>query len=134
VGSDGVVLDAPVLDQHLGLEQGGEGLHGEQFVAEPAAEALHLRVLPWCAGLDVAGARAGEPAPVAQGVGGQLGPLSQRMNRGVVLPSTTRRSSTATVASASILRSTWIARASRVCSSTMLSSFNLLPSWVWSNW
>src|SRR4051794_11650036 len=46
MGSDGVVLDAPVLDQHARFEQGAEGLHGEQLVAEPPAEALHIRVLP----------------------------------------------------------------------------------------
>ena len=46
VGSEGVVLDPPVLDQHLGLEEGGERLDGEQFVAESAAEALHIGVLP----------------------------------------------------------------------------------------
>jgi hypothetical protein len=39
-----------------------------------------------------------------------------------------------TVSSASMRRSTAMVRAWRVCSSTTLSSFNLLPSWVWSNW
>jgi hypothetical protein len=72
VGLDGVVLDAPVLDQHLGLEQAAEGLDGEQLIAQAATEALHIRVLPGRAGLDVAGPGAVEPAPVAQGVGGQL--------------------------------------------------------------
>ena len=38
VGPDGVVLDPPGFDQHLGFEQAAEGLDGEQFVAEPAAE------------------------------------------------------------------------------------------------
>jgi hypothetical protein len=46
VGSDGVVLDPPVLDQYLGLEQAAEGLDGEQLVAQPAAEALHLASWP----------------------------------------------------------------------------------------
>jgi hypothetical protein len=32
VGSDGVILDPPVLDQHPRLEQGIEGLDGEQFI------------------------------------------------------------------------------------------------------
>ena len=73
VGSDGVVLDPPVLDQHPGLEQAVEGLDGEQLVAQPAAEALHIGVLPGRARLDVAGPGAGEAAPVAQRVGGQLG-------------------------------------------------------------
>jgi hypothetical protein len=43
VGPGGVVLDPPVLDQHLGLEQGIEGLDGEQLVTQPTAEALHVR-------------------------------------------------------------------------------------------
>jgi hypothetical protein len=46
VGSEGVVLDPPVLDQHLGLEQAAEGLNSEQFVARAAAEALHIGILP----------------------------------------------------------------------------------------
>jgi hypothetical protein len=33
IGPDGVVLDPPILDQHLGLKQGIEGLDGEQVVA-----------------------------------------------------------------------------------------------------
>jgi hypothetical protein len=47
VGSDGVVLDPPVLDQQPGLEQAVEGLDSQQLVAEPAAEALDVGVLPW---------------------------------------------------------------------------------------
>jgi hypothetical protein len=62
------------------------------------------------------------------------GPLSQRMKRGARPRSATRQSRTPTVASASMRRSTVMVRASRVCSSTTLSSFNLLPSSVWSNW
>ena len=62
------------------------------------------------------------------------GPLSQRTNRGAVPRSATSRSRTATVASASMRRSTWMVRASRVCSSTTLSSLRILPSVVWSNW
>jgi hypothetical protein len=56
----------------LGLEQAAERLDGEQLVAQPAAEALDVGVLPWRAGLDVAGPGLVEAAPVAQGVGGQL--------------------------------------------------------------
>jgi hypothetical protein len=39
----------------LGLEQVAKGLDGEQFVAEAAAEALHIGVLPGRARLDGAG-------------------------------------------------------------------------------
>jgi hypothetical protein len=82
VGSDGVVLDPLVLDQHAGLEQAAERLDGEQLVAQPPAEALHVRVLPRRARLDVAGPGAVAAAPVTQGVAVSSGPLSQRMNRG----------------------------------------------------
>jgi hypothetical protein len=44
VGSDGVVLDPPVLHQHLGVEQAAERLDGEQLIPEPAAEALDIGV------------------------------------------------------------------------------------------
>jgi hypothetical protein len=69
VRPEGVVLDAPVLQQHPGLEQAAEGLDGQQLVAEPAAEALHLRVLPGRPGLDVAGPGAAEAAPRQPGGG-----------------------------------------------------------------
>ena len=46
VEPNGVVLEPPVLDQHLGLEQAGEGLDGQQFITQAAAEALHIGVLP----------------------------------------------------------------------------------------
>ena len=60
-----VVLDPPVLDQHLRLEQAVELLDGQELVAQPAVERLDVRLLPRRTGLDVAAARAGEPAPVA---------------------------------------------------------------------
>jgi hypothetical protein len=45
VGDGGVVLDPPVLDEDAGFRQRGKRLDGEQFVAEPAAEALRV---PFC--------------------------------------------------------------------------------------
>jgi hypothetical protein len=41
VGPDGVVPYPPVLQPHPSLEEGRGGLNGEQFIAEPAAEALY---------------------------------------------------------------------------------------------
>ena len=70
-----VVLVAPVGDKYLGLEQGVELLDGEQLVADPRAVGLNPRVLPGRAGLDVAGLDGGEPAPVAQRAGSELGPV-----------------------------------------------------------
>ena len=46
VGSVGVALGPPSLDNDLGLEQGGELLDVEQLVAHPAVEALDERGLP----------------------------------------------------------------------------------------
>jgi hypothetical protein len=60
-----------VESQHPSLQQPAGGLDGE-LVAEPAAEALHVGVLPGRARLDVAAPGLVEPALVAQGVGGQL--------------------------------------------------------------
>src|SRR5829696_3395368 len=60
------------------------------------------------------------------------GPLSARRCAGAPR-SATRASRTWTRSSAVQRRPTRIAIASRVCSSTMLASFNLLPSAVWSN-
>jgi hypothetical protein len=71
----GVVLDSPVGDEDLGLEECVELLDGQQLVAYAAAVGLDPRVLPGRAGLDVAGATAAEAAPVAQRVGGQLRPV-----------------------------------------------------------
>ena len=68
-----VVLDPPVLDQHLRLEQAVELLDRQELVAQPTIERLDVRVLPRRTGLDVAAARTAEPAPVAQRVGREFG-------------------------------------------------------------
>ena len=70
-----VVLDPPVLDQHLRLEQAVELLDGQELVAQPAVERLDEWVFPRRTGFDVAAARTAEPAPVAQRVGRELGPV-----------------------------------------------------------
>jgi hypothetical protein len=72
---EGVVLDPPVGHEDLRLQERVELFDGEQFVADAAAVGLDPGVLPGRARLDVAGARAGEAAPVAQGVGCELGPV-----------------------------------------------------------
>ena len=70
-----VVLDPPVLDEHLRLEQAVELLDGQELVAQPAVERLDEWGFPRRTGLDVAAGGAGEPAPVAQRVGREFGPL-----------------------------------------------------------
>ena len=52
-----VVLDPPVLEQHLRLEQAVELLDGQELVAQPAVERLDVWVLPRRVGLDVASDR-----------------------------------------------------------------------------
>ena len=52
VGSDGIVLAPPVLDQHGRLRQRVEDLPVQQLVPELAVEALVVAVLPRAARLD----------------------------------------------------------------------------------
>lgn len=61
--SDGVVLSAPLLDDHSGFLQAVEDLLIEALVPEFAIEGLTITVLPWTAGLDVQRLRSqpGEP-------------------------------------------------------------------------
>ena len=70
-----VVVVAPVLDNDSGFEQVREVLDVEAFVSEAAVERLDMGVLPGGAGLDVGGVGARGRAPVAQCVGGELGPV-----------------------------------------------------------
>ena len=46
VGSVLVVVDAPVVDEHLGFEEGVELAAVEELVAQPAVEGLDPGVLP----------------------------------------------------------------------------------------
>jgi hypothetical protein len=69
----GVVSDDPVGEDDLGLGQGVEELDVEDLVAGAAVEGLDEGVLPGRARLDVGGGGLAQAAPVAQGVGDQLG-------------------------------------------------------------
>ena len=53
MGSDGVVVGAPSLDDPPRLGQRGEGVLIEAFIAQPAVEALHEGILDRLAGGDV---------------------------------------------------------------------------------
>src|SRR6056297_1328625 len=64
VWADGVVVDAPLLYDDLGLADGVEDLAVEQFVPEPRVEALNVAVFPWRARLDVGGPGADRCDPV----------------------------------------------------------------------
>jgi hypothetical protein len=63
VGSVLVVVDPPVLDEHLGLEEAVEVSAVEQLVAQAAVERLDPGVLPRGAGVDEHGADIVEPTP-----------------------------------------------------------------------
>ena len=47
VRSDGVVVNAPLLDQDLRLPQAVEDVAVELFIPEPSVEALAVSILTW---------------------------------------------------------------------------------------
>src|SRR3974390_2368688 len=75
VWSVDVVVDAPVLDEYLGLEQGVEAPGVEQFVTQTAVEGFDPGVLPGRARVDEERADAVEAAPVGDGVRDELGTI-----------------------------------------------------------
>jgi hypothetical protein len=62
VGPLHVVVDPPVLYEHLGFEQGIEAIAVEQLVTQATVEALDPGVLPRAARIDEHGVRA-DPKP-----------------------------------------------------------------------
>ncbi len=134
VRAESVVVVAPVLGEDLGFQEGVELFDGEQLIPQAAVGRFDVRVLPLQSGVDVSGAGAGEAAPVPQSVCGELWAVvaADRLRRAPRVVA--MRSRVLTVESASIRRSTTMARASRVYSSTTLSSLSSRPSEVWSNW
>ncbi len=75
VGSVGVVVEPPVLDDHAGFEEAVEAPRVEQLVAESSVEGLDPGVLPWRAGVDEHRPGAVEAAPVVDGVRDELGTI-----------------------------------------------------------
>ena len=88
---DGVVVLTPLLDEDLGLLEGGEDLPVEQFIPEACIEAFDIPVLPWRAWGDVGGLGANSSDPALTAPAMNSGPLSdliysggpRRMNRSV---------------------------------------------------
>src|SRR6056297_2066160 len=78
VWADGVVVDAPLLDDDLGLADGVEDLAVEQFVPEPRVEALNVAVFPRRARLDVGGPGADRCDPVPDRGRDELGTVARR--------------------------------------------------------
>lgn len=69
---DGVVVVAPLLDQHLGLLECVEDFTVEQLISELAVEALVKAVLPGARGLDVECLYTYPLQPLPDGLGGEL--------------------------------------------------------------
>ena len=74
-----VVLEAPLLDEYLRLEQRVEALTLEALVPELAVKRLDVAILPGAARLDEERLHGHALEPVTHGLGGELGPLSERM-------------------------------------------------------
>ena len=72
VGSVVVVFEPPVLEEHFGFVEGVERFEVEELAAEMPVERLDVGILPGCAGFDVGGVDAGEPAPVFESFGDEF--------------------------------------------------------------
>src|ERR1700735_3900708 len=70
-----VVVDPPVLDEHLRLEQAVEAPAVEEFVTQSPVERLDPGVLPGRARVDEDRADAVEPTPVSHRVSDELGAI-----------------------------------------------------------
>src|ERR1700722_2553413 len=72
MGSGGVVVVAPLLDQNFGFLQAVEDFAVEQFVPQLAVEAFAIAVLPGTAGLDVERLGTNACQPAAHNLGSHL--------------------------------------------------------------
>jgi hypothetical protein len=72
MGSPGVVVDAPFLDDRLGFLKAVEDLPIEQFVSQLAIERFAISVLPRRSGLDVKALAAQSRQPLPQHLGNHL--------------------------------------------------------------
>ena len=73
MGPEVVVLEAPLLDEYLRLEQRVEALTVEALVPEPAVKRLDGAILPGAARLDEERLHGHALEPVTHGLGGELG-------------------------------------------------------------
>ena len=72
MGSDGVVVGSPSLDEDLGFLEAVEDLAVEQFVSQLAVEAFAIAVFPRTAGLDVERLGTNTCQPAAHNLGGHF--------------------------------------------------------------
>ena len=75
VGPDGVVVDAPGLDEDGRFGPGSEPLDAQALIAELAVEALIGAILPRLAGVVEDGGDAGMRDPLEDGPADELGPV-----------------------------------------------------------
>ncbi len=128
-----IVFMPPVLGDDLGLEEALEDLTVEEFIAEASVEALRGA---FCQGEPGSIKVVVAPLKRHQSLRAwamNSDPWSQRMKAGVPHWATSR-SSTAQRWSASMERSAWVERHSRVNSSMMLRNVSGRASSVASNW
>lgn len=129
MGSDGVVLGTPVLDQDLGFLEGVEDLAVEQLISKLAVEALAVATLPRTCWLDEQRPDGQAIQPFPYRVRTELRAVSERMCSGS--PLVTNSSANDSMKSVDrSFRSTTMSRHSRVYSSMSVSMRNALPSWV----
>ena len=81
----GVVVDAPLFDEHFGFQQGTEEFPVEAFVAQFVVEAFDVTVFPRAAGPDVDRFDFVFLEPVAEGVGDELPPLQAAAQSVIVI-------------------------------------------------
>ena len=122
----GVVLEPPTLEHHAGVSEAPELLTAEALVAQAVVEALGEGVLPGLAGLDVEGFGAQLRKSLGELEGDELRPLSERITRGRPWRAN-RRASTPLAAAEVSERPGTMASATRVNSSSTVSTLRRLP-------
>src|SRR5262245_28196560 len=106
---DRIVMAPPAFDDDLSFVEGVEDLAIEQLIAQAGVEALNVAVLPRTAPLDVGSLGIDSGDPSLDGLGDELGPLSDRTCPGT--PRRMKRSDRTSITSIALsLRATRIAR------------------------
>ena len=124
-----IVVLSPALDDDPCFSEAVEHLPVQQLVAELGVEALAVAVLPGASGLDERGPGSHRGDPLSHGLGDELGTIVRTDWPGT--PRRMKRSDRTSMTSVDLsLRSTRIARHSRVNSSMTFSMRNFLPLWV----
>ena len=67
-----VVFNSPLLQDEPGLQQGGEDLSVQAFIAQLVVEAFNTGLFPGCSGLDISASDRLTLEPVLNGLGNKL--------------------------------------------------------------